>query len=193
MSLGTRARTSLATLWRPNRAASSAEDPLPAAATRCLRDDPDLLNKRTPPPHTPLAPGPKEILYTTGADIVEALASYYEKVYTSMTTKSRDDCADLLRDISLPLLPGADREAFDQDLMIEEILRAILDLQSGKEARPNGLLVELYKCVVDKGTRPILEMVRAAREEGFLPEYHRTSTIVVIPKSGKRAADCGSY
>ncbi|KAJ1156801.1 hypothetical protein NDU88_009518 [Pleurodeles waltl] len=100
-----------------------------------------------------------------GADesIAEAFTAYYEEVYTSVTQMTEADCAALLRDILLPKLSVKERIVLDAELTEEEVSEAFPRLQSGKAAGPNGLPMELFKCV---GRKPVKYMLPMFRESG---------------------------
>ncbi|KAJ1185547.1 hypothetical protein NDU88_002339 [Pleurodeles waltl] len=133
------------------------------------------------------------VAHNTWEAIVESLAKYYERLYTSSTVHTDEDCVDLLRDISLQVLSRDDRDDLEQDLMEKEVGNAIRELQSRKAAKPNGLPIELYKCVAKEAAKHVLNMFRDARKEETLPLHQRAATTVVIPKKGKRLEMCSSY
>ncbi|KAJ1173211.1 hypothetical protein NDU88_005051 [Pleurodeles waltl] len=68
------------------------------------------------------------MLRTTSATIAEIFATYYKRVYATMTSWSGENCANNLKDLTLPTLSDEDRATLEQDLTTEEIAKAIGDL-----------------------------------------------------------------
>ncbi|KAJ1108302.1 hypothetical protein NDU88_005678 [Pleurodeles waltl] len=95
------------------------------------------------------------------------------------------DPTDLLRDIPLPELSVEERNGLDAELSEEEVTEALRELQLGKAAGPNGLPIELFKCVGSRVVKHMLAMFREAREVGVLQLDQRTAPIVLICKKGK--------
>ncbi|KAJ1089830.1 hypothetical protein NDU88_002974 [Pleurodeles waltl] len=80
---------------------------------------------------------------TTSEDIAEMFAKYCERLYESRATFLGEDCAALLRDVSLRTLSIKDRGGeLAEELSEEEIGQAIRQLQSWKAAGPHGIPVE---------------------------------------------------
>ncbi|KAJ1188315.1 hypothetical protein NDU88_005076 [Pleurodeles waltl] len=131
--------------------------------------------------------------HTTSEDIAKTFAQYYERLDESRATFLDKDCTDLLRDVTLQVLSSEDQGELEEDLSEEEIGQAIQELQSGKAAGLNGILVELYKCMAKDAAKYMLKMLQAARTERILPMDMRMTTIAVIPKKGKNPETCSSY
>ncbi|KAJ1162084.1 hypothetical protein NDU88_002562 [Pleurodeles waltl] len=80
-------------------------------------------------------------------EIAEVFACYYEKLYSTKTPTTGDDCADLLKDMALLSLTEVGRESLKGELTTKEIGKAIGALQVGTAVGQNGLPVELYKAL----------------------------------------------
>lgn len=69
---------------------------------------------------------------------------------------------------------------------MEELLRAIKSINSGKALAPDGLPIEFYKT-------PLLSMFNESFNNGTLPPTLRLATIILILKRGKIPTNCSSY
>ncbi|KAJ1105288.1 hypothetical protein NDU88_002696 [Pleurodeles waltl] len=55
-------------------------------------------------------------LQMMGTAMVNTFAAYYEDLYKSATDMTETDCADLLKDVTLQILTGEERELLEPDL-----------------------------------------------------------------------------
>ncbi|KAJ1108824.1 hypothetical protein NDU88_006194 [Pleurodeles waltl] len=55
-------------------------------------------------------------------EIAETFASYYEKLYTTRTLMTDEDCDNLLKDVALVALKEEDKESLEGDLTVEEMM-----------------------------------------------------------------------
>ncbi|KAJ1143658.1 hypothetical protein NDU88_009963 [Pleurodeles waltl] len=131
--------------------------------------------------------------HTTGEAIAEPFDAYYDQIYSSMAAHTNADCMELLGDLPLVELHAEDREVLDQDITVEEDQGPIMETRSGKAVGPNGLPVELYKCMANIVAPHMLAMFQAFRKEGTVPMDQKIATTVVLHKDGKPHNECGSY
>ncbi|KAJ1090265.1 hypothetical protein NDU88_003400 [Pleurodeles waltl] len=103
-------------------------------------------------------------LCESNVSIAESFAAHYEEVYTLVTRMTEEDCAYLLWDNPLSRLLVEERDKLDAELSEEKVTMALQGLQLGKAACPNGLPMELFKCLGNKIVRHMLAMFLEARE-----------------------------
>ncbi|KAJ1163193.1 hypothetical protein NDU88_003656 [Pleurodeles waltl] len=101
---------------------------------------------------------------------------------------TEEDCSDLQQDIQLMVLSESERRDLEAELMEEEVADVLRELQLGKAAGPNGLLVEFFKFLGGKVMKHMLAMFKEAQEVGQLPLDQRTTMVLVGPKKDLHAA-----
>lgn len=106
---------------------------------------------------------------------------------------SEDQLTSYLEDIDIPVLTATYRNGLDRPITVEEILKAIKTLQSGKTSGPDGIPVELYKQYADVIAVRFLAMMVKSAELETLPKSMGEAVIVVILKPEKDPSLCSSY
>ncbi|KAJ1105114.1 hypothetical protein NDU88_002522 [Pleurodeles waltl] len=105
---------------------------------------------------------------------------------------SEAGCTKFLKERDLFTFNTDDREGLEEVLTVDKIAAASCSLHSGEVVGPNGLPIELYKCMSDKMAAHMLTMFQEACASGGLTTDQRTATIVVVPNKGKPPNYCGS-
>lgn len=81
----------------------------------------------------------------------------------------------------------------DAPISVEEILKAIKMMQTGKTPGPDGIPVELYKMYAEQLAPKIQSLLSKSMAEDSIPDSMYEAVIVVIPKAGKDPTLCSSY
>ena len=79
------------------------------------------------------------------------------------------------------------------DITLEEVKKAIKDLQNGKSPGGDGIPADFYKVFSDLLAPRLLGVFRDALERGSLPDSMQTALITLIHKKGRDPQQCGSY
>lgn len=108
-------------------------------------------------------------------------------------TYREDELTSYLEAIDIPVLTATYRNRLDGSITVEEILRALKTLQSGRTPGPDGIAVELYKQYADVLAVRFHTMMVTLAEGETLPKSMEVVVIVVIPKAGKDRSLCSSY
>lgn len=131
-------------------------------------------------------------LYRDTPDILETFRKFYKNLYKT----HRDGPVDFnsfFDDTEIAWLGDDQREFLLAHFEDEEIVSAIMQLQSGKAPGPDGLPDEFYK----QFHRLLIPMLRhvfeEARESGILPPSMREAHVISLAKPGKSPLYCESY
>lgn len=76
---------------------------------------------------------------------------------------------------------------------MEEVKKAIQDLQGGKSPQEDGLPAELYKVFFRSSDPKLLRIYKDALERGSLPDSKQTAIITLIHKKDRDPQQCGNY
>lgn len=79
------------------------------------------------------------------------------------------------------------------DITVEELLRAIKSINSGKAPGPDGLPIEFYKTFQKQLLILLLNMFKESLNNGIVPPTLRLATVTLILKPGKTPTNCSSY
>lgn len=130
---------------------------------------------------------------TESADILEVLTVYYQDLYASKFSVSREGLTDYLNDVPLPSLSESSRQLLELPIICSQLEEALQLLPKDKAPGSDGFPAEFFKLHKDTLLPPLLEVFQEALETGHLPPSMREAIIVLIPKPGKDPTDPGSY
>lgn len=124
--------------------------------------------------------------------INEQFKQFYKTLYTGETT-SEDSISKILDGLEFENIEEPDKEALDQPITQEEIVKVITCLKSGKAPGPDGFPVEFYKKFSAKLAPILLEVYEECFNNETLPPTMTQAIISVLLKKDKDPLQCGSY
>lgn len=95
--------------------------------------------------------------------------------------------------LEFPTLSAEDREVLDRPLELDELYKALANMQTGIAGGPDGLPIDIYKIFKDKLLPPLFDMVKEAFRTNFLPPSLSRALITNILKPGRLPSKCESY
>lgn len=95
--------------------------------------------------------------------------------------------------LQIPNLSDEAKHQLDSPVSIEELLKAIAIMRSGKRAGPDGLPIDIYKAFKEKLVHPLMDMYEESLHAGILRPSLRKALITLIPKPDKPQTKCESY
>lgn len=98
---------------------------------------------------------------------------------------SGDELTSYLEEVDIPVLTNRYRGELDRAIAVEETLKALKTMQSGKTSGPYGIPIEFNKLYSDVLTVRFHTMMTKVAELKSLPQSMGEAVIVVIPKSGE--------
>ena len=75
----------------------------------------------------------------------------------------------------------------------EEVKGALRKMKSGKAVGPNLILVEIWKCLGEKGLDWLTELFNVTFRTVKMPTEWRTSTVIPLYKDKGGIQDCNNY
>lgn len=126
-------------------------------------------------------------------DINNAFKEFYQSLYRSECSSASAHRDTFLNHLQFEMLTEEVKEGLDNDITVEELLRAIKSINSGKAPGPDGLPIEFYKTFQKQLLIPLLNMFKESLNDGILPPTLRLATITLILKPGKTPTNCSSY
>ncbi|XP_045112278.1 uncharacterized protein LOC123505180 [Portunus trituberculatus] len=88
---------------------------------------------------------------------------------------------------------GQPNEVEVEDIMVQEVKKAIRRMKNGKATGPDEIPVEAWKALGDLGVEIVYEIICQAFDSERLPNEWRESTLVPICKEKGDIQDCGKY
>lgn len=95
--------------------------------------------------------------------------------------------------LQIPNLSDEAKHQLHSPLSIEELLKAIAIMKSGKTAGPDGIPIDIYKAFKEKLVHPLMDMYEESLNTGILPPSLRKALITLIPKPDKPQTKCELY
>ena len=103
------------------------------------------------------------------ADMANAFADYYRSLYAAHERPCRESLSPLVTELPLPRLGDPDCTTLDLPLSMDEVEKALTELNAGRTPGPESV------------------------ECGHFPPELDLATIVVLHKDGRPPTDCASY
>ena len=110
---------------------------------------------------------------TSPKEIAVQFARYYEKLYEERETLSEAEIHSFLAEIPVQALSQEDSDALDKLITLEELEKAIGEMNPGKSPGPNGFPCEFFKAHIKYIGAPFLQMIEEAAERGAFPLAYR--------------------
>ena len=133
------------------------------------------------------------ILQSRSSEIVTSFAAYYKKLYAPGARSNAELERPLLGDIPLPRLARAAANSLEAPFTLEEVERAIGDINIGKTPGPDGFPAEYFRSFRDLLGPHLLNFFVEAVERMRFPAEVNLATIVVLLKQGHPPEQCASY
>lgn len=111
--------------------------------------------------------------------------SFYSKLYASNLTPDHNQFGTFFAKLNTLTIDSDVREELEQNLKPEEIITAIMSLQSGKTPGPDGFPTEFYKRLKDKVAPLFLAVYTEALEKSILPPILLQAFIILLLKKNK--------
>lgn len=122
----------------------------------------------------------KNAVITDKEGIQRAFYEYYSALYSCIEVD-----VDTFKNKFLTLMPRVSdetKENLEMPISLEEVKKAINDLNPGKSPGPDGLTASLYKVLREKVAVVLVSLFNEAFDMSVLPPSFRTSNTVLIPK-----------
>ena len=117
---------------------------------------------------------PSGVRVASPREISDQFALYYEQLYGERDLLSETETRDSLAEIPVQALSQVDSDALDELITLEELEKAIGEMNPGKSPGPNGFPCELLKAHLKSIGTPLLHMIEEAAERGaFDPDMQR--------------------
>uniref|UniRef100_A0A3B4X6N3 Reverse transcriptase domain-containing protein n=1 Tax=Seriola lalandi dorsalis TaxID=1841481 RepID=A0A3B4X6N3_SERLL len=126
-------------------------------------------------------------------EINNGFQKFYENLYSSECVNTVDKCEKFLSSLSLPKLSLLDQTILEQPLTSNEILQALMTLQSGKAPALDGFTPEFYKKFQSQLMKPLMDMYRHSINNKTLPPTAQEALIALICKPEKDPEIMASY
>ena len=131
-------------------------------------------------------------LLSDPSDINLAFKSFYSALYQS-ELPDETDINTFFENLEIPSVNQEDAQRLDNPIELEEIIRAISSMQSGKAPGPDGFPTEFFKKFSGILAPLLLNVYNESMEHGFLPTTLTQASISLLLKKGKDPTNCGSY
>ena len=115
-------------------------------------------------------------------EINNCFQKFYENLYSSECENTADKCEKFLSSLNLPKISFLDQTVLEQPLTSNEILRALMSLQSGKAPGIDGFTPEFYKKYQSHLMSPLMDMHRHSIDNKTLPPTTQEALITLIYK-----------
>uniref|UniRef100_A0A3B1KHZ5 Reverse transcriptase domain-containing protein n=1 Tax=Astyanax mexicanus TaxID=7994 RepID=A0A3B1KHZ5_ASTMX len=132
-------------------------------------------------------------LITDPPGISRVFKAFYSQLYKSEIAFDAAQCKTFLDELQLPVISQLDRDLLDAPIELDELHKAIKDLQKGKSPGLDGLPPELYLDLWDLVGTLILDSFNFAIESGSFHRDQKTALISLLLKKGKDPLQCSSY
>lgn len=118
---------------------------------------------------------------------------FYSKLYISDVEFDQHQFDGFLSKLNIPTIDSDTEAKLEWQITQEEIITAIMSLQSGKAPGPDGFPTEFYKKFKGQLAHLLLSVYEEALENKILlPTLHQASIILLLKKD-KDPLDCSSY
>ncbi len=134
----------------------------------------------------------RDELKTDDMDINSIFATFYQSLYKSDNPNTKD-ISSFSSTVNCPTLSQEEQCQIGVHITLEEVKKAIQDLQGGKSPGEDGLPAEFYKVFSDILAPKLLRVYKDALEKGYLPDSMQTAIITLIHKKDRDPQHCGNY
>lgn len=117
---------------------------------------------------------------------------FYKNLYTCEMA-SDSTISQMLDGLEMKGIEESDKVALDQPISLEEIVKVITRLKSGKAPGPDGFPIKFYKKFSAKVASILLEVYEECFNNEALPPTMTHAIISVLLKKNKDPLQCGSY
>lgn len=135
----------------------------------------------------------QHILCTAQSDIADAFVEFYSDLYTSRVDYREEEVRQFLAPIPPQELSREAAADLDLPFNADEIISAMLSLNSNKTPGLDGYPAEWYSTYKEFLASKLLEVYNDALERGVFPDSLREALVVLIPKLHKDHDVCESY
>lgn len=125
-------------------------------------------------------------------EINRQFMQFYRSLYTCEMS-SDGTITQILDGLEIKGIEESDKVVLDQPISLDEIVKVITHLKSGKAPGPDGFPIEFYKKFSAKVAPILLEVYEECFNNGTLPPTMTQAIISVLLKKNKDPLQCGSY
>ncbi len=119
-------------------------------------------------------------------DILQAVKSFYKKLYSSRDDDLEDvDLDILLQEENIPKLDTEQRDTLDFSLTLDELAVTLKEMKNDKSPGPDGYTVEFYKFFWPDLKHSLYRSFQAGICKGELSITQKQGVISIIPKGDK--------
>ena len=122
---------------------------------------------------------------TNDSDILTECNSFYNQLYTSKSTKSKENLEELFFYQKHPKLNQIDKEKCEGFLTEKECLEAVKPMELGKSPGTDGLPAEFYEMLWKDISPFLISSLDRSYQQGKLAITQRRGFIPLIPKKDK--------
>lgn len=121
---------------------------------------------------------------SSGEDICNAFAEYFNSVYLPVTSPSNSPATDSF--ISNSIVPSPIADISSIEIVEAEVLKILKSLDGRKSAGPDGLHPVLISNCTSSLTFPVCVIFKRSINEGFMPKVWKEATVTPIHKKGSK-------
>uniref|UniRef100_A0A803SQE2 Reverse transcriptase domain-containing protein n=1 Tax=Anolis carolinensis TaxID=28377 RepID=A0A803SQE2_ANOCA len=128
----------------------------------------------------------------TDKEIREEFKKYYKELYDKDQI-SQDDIVEYLCQQKLQKITDEQRLNLNKVIDIDEIKKAIKDLDANKAPGPDGFIAGFYKLEQDVVLQHLKKIMNLALTDKTIPDTWKEAEIIMIHKEGKDPSDVRNY
>ena len=115
-------------------------------------------------------------------DIMTAIQTFYENLYSSHIDHSSNGFHDFVRDLQFAKLPDEKKINLDGEITLEECETILNTFQNGKSPGDDGYTAEFYKQFFILVGQDLVNSFNAAFDIGEMSVSHQRGVITLLPK-----------
>lgn len=124
----------------------------------------------------------KKIISELEKQILSAIESYYNKLYTSKCSATQNEFHQFTHNLEIPKLSNAERDKLEVVLTYDECKETLQSFNDRRSPGEDDFTVEFFRTFFDIIGRDLVEYLNAAHDKGQLPISQRRGVITLIPK-----------